>query len=479
MERVADAIDKIGKKAGELSAAMVLQTLAPVSGGERRAALDSAGDTLGVMLSGAADPRARALFGTLSSVARETAGLARLPGGRAWVSPSDAALILGFCAHLLDFDDDETEVAMAHLSAPCLSAALAVAGMSGMAANGTDLIDAYVAGCQVMLTVGSAVNPALYKAGWHATSVLGAFGAAAAAARLFRLNAEQIGHAFGLVASLASGPRGAFGGEGKPLQVGQAAGSGVRAAALAQAGWKGASGAVAGDRGALTRMAGALSASGYAAPGPFPPPGFVTKPYPSCTATHSAVAEILSLMPQAGRRRGGDIVRIRCAVDRFVPQILISHLPVSPDEGRFSLPYCIAHAVVHGDLSPSAFSDESFSPDGPRDAEVRQLMGRVAIAADDSLPKGESGISTGADISIVWADGFRLDGRRETSPGSQLTPLSSNALQEKFQRCLSGLCTSGDADGLWRRIQALTDASHAGTFIDALPDVFKPQGQEQ
>jgi Uncharacterized protein involved in propionate catabolism len=466
------------KEAAKLLTVLIDLTHAPVSSEERRLALTTIGDTLGVMLAGACDVRARQLLATMSTSRSGRAGLSQLPGGRIWAAPADVALVLGFSAHLLDFDDDETEIAMAHLSAPCLPAALAVAGIDGEGSRGVDLLDAYVTGCQVMLAVGSAVNPSLYKAGWHATSVLGAFGATAAAARLFRLTEGQTAHAFGLVSALASGPRGSFGGEGKPLQVAQAASSGVRAAQLAGLGWTAPPGAFAGERGVLTRMVGTLKDANYDVQEAFPPSGFVTKPYPSCTATHAAVAEVLAIMARAEGHGAGSVRSLHCGVDPFVPQILIPHMPVSADEGRFSLSYCLAVAAVHGDLAPSAFAADVFSPQGPCDADVLAMMSRVVVSADDGLPKGPSGISTGACIRIEWEDGFTLEGRRDAGPGSRLSPLSDTELRTKFRLCLADTGTAEDPDMLWQRILTLADVPSAGAFIGMLPSVFKPQGQD-
>ncbi|UWL61861.1 MmgE/PrpD family protein [Brucella pseudintermedia] len=464
----------------KLLAVLADQAHLPVSQAERHAAVTTIGDTIGVMLAGAADVRSRRLLSTMATVPHGASGLSRLPGGNMWASPTDVALALGFSAHLLDFDDDETEIAMAHLSAPCLPAALAIAGQAGGEADGAALIDAYVAGCQTMLALGRAVNPALYKAGWHATSVLGAFGAASAAARLLHLTRQQTVHAFGLVASLASGPRGAFGGEGKPLQVGQAAASGVRAALLAQAGWASAPGALAGMRGVLTRMVGDFNVVYDEALSPFPPMGFVTKPYPSCTATHAAVAEVLSLMAQQTKGRDASTMRsLHCAVDPFVPQILIGHVPASADEGRFSLPYCLAVAAVHGSLGLPAFTTDAFSVDGPGDAAVKALMSRIVITSTDDLPKGPSGISTGAVIRIEWQDGLSVEGRRDAGPGSTLSPLSDADLRAKFGLCTAGFLENEHQDALWRHILTLAEAPSAGAFIDTLPAIFTLQGQDR
>jgi len=452
--------------AADLLPELVALCRARLSTGERADAVLPLCDTLGVLLGGACDPRMRALMATLSLSQAARSGMARLPGGSCWGAPADIALVLGTAAHLLDFDDDETEVAMAHLSAPSLSAALAVAGRSGVEAGLPELIDAYVTGCKAMLLLGSAVNPALYRAGWHATSVLGIFGATAAAARLLALDEAATAQAFSLAASAASGPRGAFGGEGKPLQVGLAAGQGVRAALLAQAGWQGAAGALAGPRGVLTRMAVLRPAT---APADFPPPGFVTKLYPSCTATHAAVAELIVLRALDGDRPPH---AIRCGIDPFVPRILIPGLPDGPDAARFSLGYCLAYAALHGTLGPEAFAPAAFAAGAPADPAIRDLMDRITIEDDASLPKGPSGIATGASVMLVLEDGTVLSGRREAAPGSRQSPPGADDLQRKFAGCLAPLCGAEAAGALWRRLASLSGFSSAGALLDALPAAF-------
>lgn len=449
-------------------AALAALTSATVTAAERAAACAPMADTIGVLLAGAGDARLRGLMAGMALDPATGPGLARLPGGGLWAAPADAALLMGVAAHLLDHDDDETEVAMAHLSAPCLSAALALAADQPMAA----LIDAYVTGCQAMLLLGSAVNPALYRAGWHATSVLGVFGATAAAARLLGLDTHAAQQAFGLAASGAGGPRGAFGGEGKPLQVGLAAAQGVRAAQLAAAGWQAAAGALAGERGVLTRMAG--DPAPLRAPGPFPPPGFVTKLYPSCTATHAAVAEALALA--AGQ--GAPPTAVRCGVDPFVPRILIAGMPDGPDAARFSLEYCLAHALRHGALGPGAFAPAAFAGGAPADPAIRALMGRIRVEADETLPRGPSGIATGAMVTLTWADGRTATGRREAGPGSRAAPLTDTEMRGKFAAGLAPLCPPAVAGGLWNRL-ASADFPTAGALLDALPAAFTSTGQHR
>ena len=98
-----------------------------------------------------------------------------------------AALVNGTAAHALDFDDN-FDPAKAHASAVLVPAILALAEQEG--ASGRACLDAYIAGLQILGRVGQGVNPAHRNRGWHATATVGAIGAAAACARLLRLDAR-------------------------------------------------------------------------------------------------------------------------------------------------------------------------------------------------------------------------------------------------------------------------------------------------
>ena len=124
-----------------------------------------------------------------------------------------------------------------HPSVPILPAALALAERQH--ASGAALLVAFVAGVEVEAKLGRALNPVHYETGWHATSTLGVFGAAAAAAKLLGLSAERTAHALAIAASMASGIKANFGTDGKPWHAGHAGRCGVEAALLAEAGFTG------------------------------------------------------------------------------------------------------------------------------------------------------------------------------------------------------------------------------------------------
>jgi 2-methylcitrate dehydratase PrpD len=149
----------------------------------------------------------------------------------------NSALINGTMVHTIDFDDTHLP-SIAHFGACVIPAALAVSEKVG--ASGADLITAVVAGYEVGGRVSRSVMPTHYER-WHSTATNGTVAAAAAAARLLGLKAEEMEVTLGIAADQASGGRYCLdhGDFTKSLHPGMAAMKGVLAALLVQ---KGASG---------------------------------------------------------------------------------------------------------------------------------------------------------------------------------------------------------------------------------------------
>src|SRR5207244_3077333 len=162
---------------------------------------------------------------------------------------------------------------------------------------------AYIVGFEIEGRFGRAMNPRHYKKGWHCTSTIGTLGAAAAASRLFGLDAAATRHALLIAASEASGLKDNFGSMVKPLHAGLAARNGVLAARLAQAGLTASASAIAGDQGFLAAMASERGREeidahfrDLGARWEILDTGITVKLYPSCAATHPSLDVLLDLM---------------------------------------------------------------------------------------------------------------------------------------------------------------------------------------
>ena len=146
-------------------------------------------------------------------------------------SAPDAALVNAVACHVLDYDD---LALLGHPSVVLVPAILAEGEALG--ANGRDAICAYLAGYEVWSDLIGREPHLHHMKGWHPTGVFGTLAAAAAGARLRRLDAERASRAIGLAAAMAAGLTANFGSMAKAFQAGRAAQNGLLAARLAAAG---------------------------------------------------------------------------------------------------------------------------------------------------------------------------------------------------------------------------------------------------
>src|SRR5580693_2037008 len=152
--------------------------------------------------------------------------------GERHATAPEAAWINGTAAHALDYDDVSLR---GHPSTVLVPAILAEA--ETLDSSGSEMITAYVAGYEVWAELALRETGLMHEKGWHPTGLYGAPAAAAACAKLRRLDAEKTSIAIALGASQSSGLMANFGTMAKPFHAGKAAHAGIMAARLAEAGF--------------------------------------------------------------------------------------------------------------------------------------------------------------------------------------------------------------------------------------------------
>ena len=296
----------------------------------------------------------------------------------------------GTAGHVLDFDDTFSD-GVAHVSATCAPAALVLAAELGLSLQAT--LDAYAFGFEAMAAVAGASHPALYDAGWHPTAVCGPIGAAVAASRLLGLSQAERDNAVAVALLRAGGTRGAFGSDGKAIQVGLAAAAGVQGALLARGGAVVDPRAVHGPQGFEGVLGAAWPADALDGTRADPDRGAGIernwiKLYPSCLGTHSPI----ELAAGARERIGGEGVRV--VVHPVARRAAYLDDVQDGLSAKFSIPYCVAHTLLHGPPGVRDFA-------GIDDA-VRERSRAVGVDTDPSLPEfGAVLTAGGAEIARV------------------------------------------------------------------------------
>jgi 2-methylcitrate dehydratase PrpD len=383
-------------------------------------------DTLGCMVAGAASDPVRSVVAASTEWGR---GEVPIAGASCRLALPWAALANGTAAHALDFDDN-LEPALGHASAVLVPAILSVA--STRRSPGAAVLDAYVVGIEVMGRLGAAFNMDHYSKGWHATLTLGAPAAAAAIARLLRLDAGQARNALSIAASMAGGSKIQFGTGLKPVHAGLAAKAGITAALLAAAGLDAAPEAIAGNWGLHGLMSGAAGGCEMLAANIAEPPmierfGLMRKIYPSCAAMHRAIDGILD-MRMAENLKPDDILSLHVSMAEIQTQNLRFPHPSSVSEARFSLQYCAASALVDGKLGLSAFTEAAIA----RPATLA-LAQRVTMVTDPALHgQLQSDAQTPTTLEIILSDGRSQRRVVAYQRGHEARPLTYEEVEAKF-----------------------------------------------
>lgn len=395
----------------------------------RTSALRAIVDTVAVTAAGGVEPAVQTFVRSFTP--HSDAGVPSL-----WTSacyrPDDAALIYGMASHILDYDD-VSMLATCHPSVPVLSACLCA--LPWREISGRDLADAFSVGTEVMIRHGQAMGFRHYELGFHATATLGVIGAAAAVARLRRLDPMQTTHALAIAASLSSGLRKNFGSMVKSLHVGLAASNGLKAADWAGAGITGAAEVFDHD-GFLQAFSGGetdvMSADViFGRPFVIAEPGFEQKRYPCCYMLHKMIEATLSLVREAGVGLS-DVRSARVETPRGGTKPLIHPFPKTGLNALFSAPYAVVASLLDGRIDL-----KSFTNDAVLRAEVQSRLHDIEVVEiGDTLTDGDDVGGAPVTVTLKLRDGNSLCRTIHLSPGSQQDPLTTSQLEAKWTDCL-------------------------------------------
>ncbi|MGE5218049.1 MAG: MmgE/PrpD family protein [Chloroflexota bacterium] len=301
----------------------------------------------------------------------------------------DAALLNGALAHGMDYDDRN------HASTYSLAVALATA--EHVDASGIATLEAFIASREIRATLdaifakrSTGIGPG--AKGWHSNGILGPIASACAASKLLRMDVQGTGTAIGLAAGSCGALTRDGGTMAKPFRVGHAAATGITCALLAREG-------LTADDVALEGRYGLLDALG-----PLPEEVLTSlggdlgykfdlerdvrvKPFASCTATHAGVEAMFRLVEKYSVS-AAEVDHIEADLK---PYPLVRQMPKRGFEGRFSMPFCLAHVLVHRRLQPTDFTDQ----------RLEEPLIQAVIRSVEHTPESP-------DVTVVMKSGDRL-----------------------------------------------------------------------
>ena len=328
-------------------------------------------DWLGCVLGGASTQAA----GIIQGVVDEMGGReqATILGNFSRTSILHAAMVNAYNCHILEMDDVHKK-SIVHPAAPVISSAFAMGEYLG--STGREIIEAIVAGYDVMIRVGEAVIPSHYTI-WHSTGTCGNFGAAAATAKLLKLDEMQTLYSLGNAGTQAAGlwEFAVDNAMTKYLHCGKAAYNGMLASLMAKRGFDGPTRILEGDRGFFRAYS---SESGFEKSfedigKKFKIDETVYKPYASCRHTHGPINGILELRSRYGFS-WEDVESVTVETYGTVLKLAGNTDYSTPPAARFSIKYCLASALVFGKVGVDQFSENVLD-----DSRIAGIIPRIKI----------------------------------------------------------------------------------------------------
>lgn len=345
-------------------------------------------------------------------------------GGR--LPAAAAAFINGMTAAAIEYDSIGLGVAV-HSYIAVLPAALAVAEREH--ASGREFLAALVLGCDITHRFGAAA--AYPNRGFHYTATMGCFGAAAAAARLLKLNVEQTQHALGLAFLQAAGTQQANiqPSLAKRMLGAFAARAGVYAALLAQRGITAPPDVIEGQFGFYKLyQAGDPSKLLYELGTRFDSDQASIKLYPSCGCNHTAIDATLMLVKQHDLKPD-DVTAIEATITPYIQRIVGGEYDPSGDAqvaAQFNLKYSIACALVRRRLGLA-----EIQPDAARDPAIAAHMGKITLKIDETQTGTRGPVALGMQTRTHGEVACRID----DVAGSEGRPIPRDQAEQKFREC--------------------------------------------
>lgn len=424
-------------------------------------------DYLGVAIAGASEPAVKILSEQVKHMG--AVGEAGVIGGQFRTTADLAAWLNGTISHALDYDDTFSNAAgyNMHPSVPIWPAVFALGEKHRV--SGKDILTAYIVGIEVESRVGAAIGKQNSDAGWHPTAVLGTIAAAAASARILKLNTKQTQMALGIASSLAGGLVRNFGTMTKPMHAGNAARNGVIAAQLAQGGFTGNDSIMEGEfsfcrlfsGGNISDLAHADSDLGNV--WHIVVKGLAFKPYPSCRGTHASIDAALYLRKEFDI--GVDqVAAVACNTSPKIDEFLKFPRPRNGYEGKFSMQHCVATALLKGKVTL-----DDFSADQVTNVAIQSLLPQISVvhpqdwAAKSNLEQ---------EVVIQLKNGKKYSNRVINAKGDPENPMTDAELLAKFQDCARLRLKPKDIEktlGLIRHIEDLKYITELTEIVTNLP----------
>ena len=319
-----------------------------------------------------------------------------------------------------------------HIGSACIPAALAAAELAG-GCSGEDFILAVAVGTDLSLRLNLAEADVC---GFDPTPVIAVFSAAAASAKIMKLDETQTLNALAIAFNCCGGSfqSNVDGSLCVPVNEGRTAANGVESARLAKAGITGPANFLEGVYGYFTIFAHKNMNAGTVLKDlgrTWLMDTLNYKKNPSCAHTQGSTELTVQLMKQSGARTE-DIDKIRVIINPFTSKLVGKKFEVGKNprvDAQFNVGYCVANAAVR---APVRF--EQFEAENVKNKEVLDFLEEHVelIVSEEVHKRGHYS----SDMELILKDGRVFLGSIDIPPGHAGNPMTDEEFTGRFYECV-------------------------------------------
>jgi len=356
-------------------------------------------------------------------------GPATVIGTGARLDVVSASLANALMVRVMDYNDIYWKQDPSHPS-DIIPAALACGERAG--GDGRELIVGIVLGHEFEQRLCEAAFPGIRERGWH-HATLTAFVSPMVAGRMLHLSPAQIQHAIGISGSrhctlgaVTAGKLTMMKNTVDPM----ATQSGVLAALLAERGYTGPEHVIDGKEGLVHclgpewRLEVLTEGLGES----FRITSCGMKAFPTEALTHAPISAVLAIVKEH-ELAPEQIAEVHIRSLHRAADILADpskYDPWTKETADHSLPYCIAAAIVEGNVTPAVFTEEKI-----RDPRIRAQLPKVKVVADEEIEKLFPALQR-VVVRVTTTDGRSFEQQLDYPKGDPRNPLTDDELEAKF-----------------------------------------------
>ena len=337
-----------------------------------------------------------------------------------------------------------------------------------LCASGKDILTAYIVGLEIEGKLALHADFKLMQARLNHQTWYGSIGAVAGCAKLLKLNVEKTRMALGIAANFACGLSANHGSIAGAMSAGNACRNGVIAALMAHEGITANPNIIEAKNGFYDTLVGAghynaeRTADGFGKPYYIESPGIGLKKYPSCYHTHRALDGVFQLLGEH-RLNDKDIAEVDVGTSERAMRVLAFSEPATAYQAKFSMPYCIAAAVVDHEVTLDTFTAPKME-----DYRIIEARKKVHLSFPDvPIWPGLADVGPGTEfvgnpVTIRTRDGQSYSARVDIPRGDPALPLTDDELLTKYRDCARSQLRPDEIErsvGLVRRLEKVADVA--------------------